>query len=398
MLTEVTTDRALRGFLLAHESLPSAPVRATAAMAIALIRRSFAAAGAVQAGIALSPVGSTAQREQAERLSRFAPCDAVAAQSAAVALHGAGTAASVAIVGAAAHPLAAAAAVRTHDDIVPVAATPRSPQAPIQAELVSLVARGDAAAPPSLARELSAAADALAAAATVRTHDDIVQVAATPRSPQTPIQVELVSLVARGDAAAPPSLARERPPAAGPKPVSAPPNVHPRLVVEPSQPQSVRTAMPPADPPVPRRGWAELHPLPPPRGLPVRPPSVSAATVATAGPSAIPFGPDAAAPVHRATMALLPRETPARYSVIYPPALQRGVTNKSAANAGAAGNMSAVDGGANPTGAPANDADADAALAQRLECAATEAEAVLDLERRLEAILRADLQRHGIDF
>ena len=97
-------------------------------------------------------------------------------------------------------------------------------------------------------------------------------------------------------------------------------------------------------------------------------------------------------------MALLPRETPARYSVIYPPALQRGVTNKSAANAGAAGNMSAVDGGANPTGAPANDADADAALAQRLECAATEAEAVLDLERRLEAILRADLQRHGIDF
>jgi len=57
-----------------------------------------------------------------------------------------------------------------------------------------------------------------------------------------------------------------------------------------------------------------------------------------------------------------------------------------------------VSGDARSTGAPANDAGADAAVAERLERAAVEAEAVLDLERRLEAILRADLQRHGVDF
>jgi hypothetical protein len=349
MLTGVTTQRALGGFLLARKSLPPASVRQTMTMALALIRRSLAAARIVQVGIALAPAAAIAESgEAAERLSRFALADRPTDHGIAVA------------------PSRVAAPVSS-------AVTVTNEQPASGASLSS----NKAAAVAGRARERSAPASP------------------APASIPASVRAGLVTLIARGDAVPPAPGARDSEPVPATDAIGRHPSVlQPRRLVERLQPASTSTTAPSVTAPLLPRRAAEVQPMPQAAQPPVRPASVRNAATAAAARG---FDtPDVPAAVRGTTMALLPRQSASGYSVVYAPARDRGAVNSPAA--GLAAPRGPVPGDTPSAGAPANDADADFAVAKRFERAAAEAEAVLDLERRLEAILRADLQRHGIDF
>jgi hypothetical protein len=345
----LTTEWALGGFLLARKSLPPASVRQTVTMALALVRRSLAAARSVQVGIALAPAAAIAESgEAAERLSRFALADRPTE-------HG-------------------------------IAVAPSRVAAPVSSAM-------------TVANEQPASVDPLsskkAAAVAGRVRKGSAPASPVPASIPAPIRVGLVTLIARGDAVPRSPGARDGEPAPGADAIRVPPKaLQPRRLAERQQPAPTSTAAPSAYALAPPRGAAEAHIMPQAGQAPVR--AESTRTAATAAATRVFDIPDVPAAVRGPTMALLPRQTASRYSVVYAPAQDRGVVNSPAADLAAPG--APVSGDPRSTGVPANDASADAALAKRFERAAAEAEAVLDLERRLEAILRADLQRHGIDF